>query len=95
MGSVQAAEFREMAELGSITMEQAIEWHLVSNHFPPIPKSMVQPCMEAIVYANQGKWNKLVSLPDGVGYKGLTTAPVHAIIEQHHLENWVDYDEDL
>ena len=84
-----------MAELGSITMEQAIEWHLVSNHFPPIPKSMVQPCMEAIVYANQGKWNKLVSLPEGVGYKGLTTAPVHAIIEQHHLENWVDYDEDL
>lgn len=90
MGSLQASEYKELAEIGSITMEQAIEWHLVSNHFPPIPRSMVTPCMEAIVYANQGKWDKLVSLPEGVGYKGLTTAPVHAIIEQHHLHQWVE-----
>lgn len=93
MGSLQAQEFKEMAELGSISLEQAIEWHLVSNHFPPIPKSMVKPCIEAIVYGNQGNFDKLVSLPEGVGYKGMTVAPALAIIEQHHLDNWIEYED--
>lgn len=93
MGSLQAAEYRELAEIGSVTLEQAIEWHLVSNHFPPIPKSMVPVCIEAIQWANEGNFDKLVALPEGVGYKGLTVAPVHAIIDQHHLDNWVDYED--
>jgi hypothetical protein len=95
MGSLQAMEYRELAEMGSITLEQAITWHLRSNHFPPIPTSMVPVCIEAIEYANAGDWDKLVSLPEGVGYKGLTSAPVHAIVEQHHLDAWIEQtDED-
>lgn len=90
MGSLQA---REMAELGSENLEQTIEWHLRANHFPPIPKSMVPVCIEAIQHANEGNFDKLVSLPDGVGYKGLTVAPVLAIVEQHHLDAWIEYDE--
>jgi hypothetical protein len=66
-----------------------IEWHLKSNHFPPIPESMVKPCIEAIKAANTGDWEKLISLPDGVGYKGLTVAPAHAIVEAHHLDTWI------
>jgi hypothetical protein len=90
MGALQA---REMAELDSISLEQAIEWHLRSNHFPPIPKSMVPVCIEAIEYANEGNFDKLVSLPEGVGYRGLTAAPVYAIVEQHHLDAWIEYEE--
>ena len=89
MGSVQAAEMAELMEI-----ESAIAWHLQSNHFPPIPTSMVAPCIEAIENANAGEWNKLVSLPEGVGYKGLPAAPTHAIIEQHHLDTWVELDEE-
>ena len=88
MGSLQA---QEMSEL--LPLEQAIEWHLTSNHFPPIPKSMVPVCIEAIQHANEGNFDKLVALPEGVGYKGLTVAPVLAIIEQHHLDNWVEYED--
>ena len=90
MGSLQA---REMAELDSVTLEEAIAWHLTSNHFPPIPKSMVPACIEAIQHANEGNFDKLVALPEGVGYKGLTVAPVLAIVEQHHLDAWIEYDE--
>jgi hypothetical protein len=72
-----------------LPLETQIEWHLQSNNFPPIPKSMVRPCMEAIDAANEGNWEKLISLPEGTGYRGLTVAPVHALVESHHLETWI------
>ena len=77
-----------------LSIEDAIAWHLRSNHFPPIPLSMVPVCIEAIENALEGNWTKLVSLPEGVGYKGLTAAPTDAIIEQHHLHPWVELDEE-
>jgi hypothetical protein len=89
MGSLQAMEMAEMLEI-----DDALAWHLRSNHFPPIPLSMIEPCKEAIQNALEGNWMKLVSLPEGVGYKGLTAAPTHAIIEQHHLDAWVELDEE-
>jgi hypothetical protein len=50
---------------------------------------MVPVCIQAIDAANEGEWDKELSLPEGVGYKGLTVAPVWAIVEQHHLETWI------
>lgn len=91
MGNLHA---REMAEMLADNLEQAIEWHLTSNHFPPIPKTMVEPCVKAIEFANAGEWDKLIPLPEGVGYKGLTVAPVSAIVSNHHLEAWIT-DEEL
>lgn len=70
-------------------LETQIEWHLRGNHFPPVPRSMVKPCIEAINAANAGQWDRMIGLPDGVGYKGLTAAPVSVMIEQHHLETWI------
>lgn len=89
MGSLQAQEMAEM-----LNIEDAIAWHLQSNHFPPVPLSMVPVCIEAIENALAGEWTKLVSLPEGVGYRGLTVAPTDAIIEQHHLDTWVELDEE-
>lgn len=89
MGSIQAMEMAEMLDI-----KDAIAWHLRSNHFPPVPLSMVPVCIEAIENALAGEWTKLVSLPEGVGYKGLTAAPTDAIIEQHHLDAWVELDEE-
>lgn len=87
MGASQA---REMAELDSIGIEQSIGWHLTSNHYPPIPTMMVPVCIEAIDNANDGEWDKLVSLPEGVSWRGLTEAPTSAIVEGHHLESWIE-----
>lgn len=77
-----------------MTLEQQLHFHLRSNHFPPVPSSMIQPCIEAIDAINEGDYHKLISLPDGVGYKGLTAAPASAIAEAHHLDAWLVDDED-
>ena len=92
MGSMQA---REMAELGADNIEQALAWHLQSNHFPPIPTTMVKPCLEAIDAVNEGDYTKQISLPEGVGYRGLTVAPANVIVEQHHLDPWLADEEDF
>jgi hypothetical protein len=72
-----------------ITLEQQIEWHLVGNHFPPVPKSMVKPCIEAIDACNEEDWDREITMPEGVLYRGLTNAPASAIVEAHHLDTWI------
>ena len=92
MGSMQA---REMAELGADNIEQALAWHLQSNHFPPIPTTMVKPCLAAIDAYWEDDLDKLIPLPEGVGYRGLTVAPARAIIINHHLDAWCTDEEDF
>jgi hypothetical protein len=55
---------------------------------------MVPVCIAALDAANEEDWDRMISLPDGVGYKGLTAAPAHAIVEQHHLDPWLSQDDD-
>jgi hypothetical protein len=51
---------------------------------------MVQPCIEAIDAVNDaGLWDLEIPLPEGVEWRGLTSAPAHAIIEAHHLDAWI------
>jgi hypothetical protein len=76
-----------------VTFEQQIAWHLQGNHYPPIPTTMVQPCIEAIDAYWADELNLEIEMPEGVIYKGKTTAPAWAIIEQHHLDAWC-YSED-
>lgn len=92
MGSMQA---REMAELGADNIEQALAWHLQSNHFPPITTAMVQPCLAAIDAYWEDDLDRLIPLPEGIGYKGLTVAPARAIIINHHLDAWCTEEEDF
>jgi hypothetical protein len=89
MGSLQAVEMAEM-----LSMEDAIAWHLQANHYPPVPSSMVEPCIEAIQNALEGNWFKPVELPNPISYKGSRYAPSSAIIEQHHLSPWLELDEE-
>lgn len=79
-----------IAEDTTLPIEQQLEWHLTSNHFPPIPTTMVQPCVEAIDAFWEDDLDKMISLPEGVGYRGLTAAPARAIIIEHHLDAWCD-----
>jgi hypothetical protein len=88
MGSTFA---HDLALFDDMTIERQIRIHLSANHYPPVPAEMVQPCVEAIDAVNDaGLWHLEIPLPKGVFYKGnLTTAPAHAIIDQHHLEAWI------
>lgn len=87
MGSTLSQELAT-GEFG-LDLARQIEIQLTSNHFPPVPVSMVQPCIEAIEAVNDEDSERLISLPDGVGYKGLTVAPAWAIVESHHLDAWI------
>jgi hypothetical protein len=93
MGSNLANEMASgvLDDLGiHLDLETQIGIHLSSNHYPPVPKFMVAPCIEAIDAVNDaGLWDLEIPMPEGVTYKGLTTAPAWAIIEQHHLNAWL------
>jgi hypothetical protein len=87
MGSNFASD---LALADNLTIENQIAIHLSANHYPPVPAIMVQPCVEAIDAVNDaGLWDLEIPLPEGVSWRGLTTAPAHAIIEQHHLDAWL------
>ena len=77
-----------------ISLEQAIGYHLQGNHYPPVPLSMVKPCIEALDAAREMDAMRYIAMPEGVFYKGMSHAPAWAIIEQHHLDAWLPQDED-
>ena len=87
MGSNFAHDLADY-DLG-LDLSTAIKIHLTSNHYPPVPTSMVLPCIEAIEAYNEGETDREIAMPEGITYKGFNTAPAYAIIEQHHLEAWL------
>lgn len=90
MGYQSAAEMAGMP----ISIEQQLTWHLTSNHYPPVPLSMIEPCMEAIDAIIMDEPNTLIELPDGITYRDSTHAPAWAIAEGHHLQAFIDSCED-
>lgn len=83
MGSLQAQEMSWRGDMGLL-------WHLQSNHYPPLPASLLPVAKRAIHWARRGKWNSLVMLPKGTLYKGTNKAPVFACIRAWHLDAWVN-----
>ena len=90
MGSLQAVEMAEM-----LNIDDALAWHLRSNHYPPVPVSMIEPCKQAIQAGLEGEWLRMIEMPEGVSYRGSNFAPANAIIEQHHLDPWLELDEEF
>jgi len=90
MGSMTAAGIAET----DLSIERQIEWHLKGNHYPPIPSSMVTPCVEAIDAYWEDDLDKEISLPEGVLYRGNVTAPAREIIINHHLDAWCSEDDE-
>ena len=90
MGNLVSQELvGAITDLG-IDLETSIAIHLTTNHFPPVPKTMVKPCIEAIEAVNEGEPDRLIALPEGVFWRlGTTSAPALAIVEGHHLEAWL------
>ena len=72
-----------------LDLEVAIGYHLQGNHYPPVPLSMVEPCIEAIDAFYDEDYNREIALPEGVLWRGQVTAPASAIIDAHHLNAWL------
>lgn len=77
-----------------LSLEQQISIHLTSNHYPPVPTSMVPVCIEAIDAYNAGDHDAEIELPDGVSHLGRQTVSAGKIIDALHLGEWIDYDLD-
>jgi len=69
----------------------ALRMHLTSNHYPPVPSSMVQPCLDAIDAYYDEDYQREIELPEGVSWRGNDTAPASAIAEAHHLDPWLPH----
>ena len=73
-----------------VSLEQQLAWHLQSNHYPPVPTTMIQPCIEAIEAIVAGEPKTMIGLPEGITWRYMESAPAWAIYEGHHLEAFVD-----
>jgi len=63
-----------LTEIG-LSLEEQVLVHLTSNHYPPVPRFMVEPCIEAIDKANGEDWDYEIELPEGVLWKNETKSP--------------------
>ena len=77
-----------------IPLKEQIEIHLVGNFYPPIPRFMAQTCVDALNAYWEEETDRMINMPEGVLYKGSTSAPAWAIVEQHRLSPWLDEEED-
>ena len=86
--------FAEELANGEITLDldQQLAIHFSSNCYPPVPHSMIEPAKEAISMINQGFFNEMISLPDGVTYQGNDSARAYKIAENFRLDAWIKED---
>lgn len=64
MGNMHASEYANAVSEGWASLGQAIAMNLQSNHFPPLPLDYVAPIRAAIDAANEGEWDRMISLGD-------------------------------
>ncbi len=90
MGSVTALGIQDSV----LDLETQLLYHLRGNHYPPVPKEMVKPCIEAIDAYYDEDYSRMIDMPMvgdfQVLWKGMKQAPASAIVEQHHLEVFID-----
>ena len=101
MGRIGTIGMAEAVGDMAINLEAAVSWQLQSNHYPPVPQTMVGSCCEAIMAVADDEAENDIDLPDGITYRNDAFAPAWAIVEAHHLgpfvdmvmEEWTDDDE--
>ena len=86
MGYNTALDLSEQLDIHS-----SLRIHLQSNHYPPVPASMVQPCLDAIDAYHDEDYQREIELPEGVSWRGNNTAPASAIADAHHLDAWLPH----
>ena len=88
MGSNFATELADEELLG-LDLETSIAIHLQANHYPPVPTSMVEPCIAAIDAYYDEDYQRLIELPEPITWRDQNSAPASAIVEAHHLDAWL------
>jgi len=102
MGYASAYDAAALADAGELMdLNQALELHLVSNLYPPVPATLVPACKQAIntmIIASQAveklgeesifqQLSKtMIEIPNG------TSMNVLEIVEALHLEAFIDFE---
>lgn len=100
MGYMSALGMAASVGEGLGSFEQALSWHLASNHYPPVPASMVPVCMAAIAACEEEEPDRAIELAGGMTWRGgphgytrndppNKFAPAHAIVAGFHLEAFI------
>lgn len=79
--------------LETTDQETTLRWHLTSNHFPPVPESMVEPCKEAIRAMYEGEPTRSIELPEGVTYRGMNYCFAGSLVDSFHLDDFLYMEE--
>lgn len=88
MGTTGAMGMAGGVAEGTVSLEAALHWHLVSNHFPPVDPSFIPVALQAIEWANDELWDQAIEMPNG---RVLTVAK---IVEGLHLAPFLMTDDD-
>jgi len=92
MGNNLSTELANGVEgLQPLPIETQLRIQLQNNHYPPVPVSMVPVCIAAIDAFYDEATERLIELPEGITWRGKTSAPAWAIAEQHHLDAWLPH----
>jgi hypothetical protein len=56
MGALQASEFAAAVRSNEIDLEPALQWHLLANHWPPLPGEYVEFMSDVIRGMNNNEF---------------------------------------
>lgn len=76
-----------------VSIDAGLAYHLQANHYPPVPVSMVDACVQAIEAYFDEDYQREIELPEGVSWRGNTSCPASAIVDAHHLDAWLPQEE--
>lgn len=73
----------------------ALHHHLAYNHFPALPTTLVQTCLDAIDACNEGDPDRQVDLPDDMlisvgGGDPTPTIRAGDMVDMAHLQDMLD-----
>lgn len=89
MGAITAIDLKDQAKEGTCSLDTALAIHFQSNHYPPLPLSLIPVAKRVIEKAQRGEWEARVRLPEGITFRGSTLAPVRECAKAWHLDAWI------
>jgi hypothetical protein len=92
MGNATAQSLQD--DLLDLDLEQQISLHFQVNCYPPIPQQMLPTAIEALDNAYEGEWKKMISLPEGVTFRGYDEVSTSDVIDSYRLQAWLPEDEE-
>lgn len=90
MGARTAKDLAEQVNEGE-NLEAALTYHFRVNHYPPLPLSIIPVAISIITGAVDV--DDEVLLPEGVTFRGSTSAPVYECIKAWHLSEFLESEE--